>query len=353
MQNPEIIESSLLRCLDSFNELLAYAVCDIPGHLLKFVPGRQILASLSQVLQERGAFRKEAVPVFKFLLGDFSKQYPESLTDVARVLAVFVFGAPANLVKELIKQVKQIHLDKKSILGSLLEHVREIVKSTGEGNNVISKSFIKKEAANLCTTKGSPVVTLDFWTQMIHDGTIPQKVVSLLIITEAMKEQQSNGFNFTSVINAILDSMTKDERLAIYQTQLPTDQYTVDGDLPDKTLDMLRTVHDLPKSAMTNLIQYTFSVTVASLQAQPTSLDWYNIKDQQQYAGLLKKLFGTFVGGPTLGCFETMLATLVARHLKEDVFAFLMSIWIDQGKIEGKQNKYDERKREVDILKLL
>ncbi|KAI7857260.1 hypothetical protein BDC45DRAFT_603350 [Circinella umbellata] len=331
VKNPEIIESSLLRCLDSFNELLSYAVCDIPGHLLKFVPGRKILAALSQLLQERGAFRKEAVLIFKFLLGDFSKQYPESLSDVARVLAVFVFAAPANVVKELIKQVKQIHLDKKSILGSLLEHVREIVKSAGEGNDAISKSFIEKEATNISTTKGKHVIVLDFWTQMIHDGTIPEKIVSLLIITEAMKKQQSSTFNFTLVIDAILDSMTKDEKRTIYQTQLPTDQYTVDGNLPDVTFDMLRTVHDLPKSTMTNLIQYTFSVTVASLQAQPTSVDWYNVKDQQQYAGLLKKLFGTFVGGPTLGCFETMLATLVAKHLKEDVFAFLMSIWIDQG----------------------
>ncbi|KAI9255682.1 hypothetical protein BDA99DRAFT_562196 [Phascolomyces articulosus] len=330
IKSPDIIESSLLGCLDHFNELLAYAVCDIPDHLLKFVPGRKILSSLSQLLQERGAFRKEAIPVFKFLLGDFSKKYPKSSPDIARILSVFVFGAPSKLIKELVKQTKQIHLDKKSILGNLLDHVRDILKSTKEGecDTVISKLFIDKEASNLCKIADRTVIPLAYWTQMIRDGTSPQKIIALLVITQAMKEQ-FDASNYVFVTNAVLESMTKEEKFAIYQTQLPSNYTANDDKVSNNTLDMLRKIHDLPKSAIANLIQYTFSVTVSSLRPQPTSVDWFNVKDQH-YAELLKILFGTFVGGPTLGCFETMLSALVSRHLKEDVFAFLMSIWVDQ-----------------------
>ncbi|KAI9492397.1 hypothetical protein BDB00DRAFT_883490 [Zychaea mexicana] len=327
VQNPEIIESSLLGCLESFNELLLYVVCDIPNHLLKFVPGRKILASLSQLLQERGAFRKEAVPVLKFLLGDFSKQYPKLSIDVARILALFVFAAPGQYVKSLVKQVKDIELDGKSALGQLLGHLREILQSVKEKEedvDSISKLFIIKEASSFTT---SP----NFWTSMIGEGSAPQKIIALLVVTQAMKGY-SNASNYMLITHHILDPMSNDEKVALYETKLPASFTTTDGTLPDKTVSMLRKFHDLPKAAMTNLTQYTFSVMVTSLKAETTSVDWFNMSEKdQQYGALLKKLFETFVRGPTLGCFESMLSALVARHLKEDVFAFLMSIWIDQG----------------------
>ncbi|KAI8149580.1 hypothetical protein BJV82DRAFT_708430 [Fennellomyces sp. T-0311] len=332
IKNPEIIESSLLNCLTSFNDLLLYAICDIPECLLKFVPGQKIFSTLSQLLQERGAFRKEAVPVLKFLLDDFSKQYPKLAVDVARLLSVFVFAAPASLVKDLMKQLDKVVLESNNILGHLLGHLRSVLRSTkaSKGDDKVAKEFVELEANSI--RADNSFASLGFWTDMIFQGAVPQKVVALLVVSEAMKNH-SNVSNFALVTKAILESMSKDDKRALYRVKLPASFVNAtQGPLPEKVFDGLRALHDLPVSSLTNLIQYTFSVMVASLTPESTNVDWFNVDDaHEQYSALVRKLFETFVSGPTLGCFENMITLLVSKHLAQGVFAFLMSIWVDNG----------------------
>jgi U3 small nucleolar RNA-associated protein 10 len=342
-QSPEVFETSLAACLDSFNQLLTYAIEEVPSHLLNHVSAEKILASFDRLFEERGAINtKEAVSIIKFLLDDFLKKHPDQDRQVARILSVFVFAASSNNLTNLLKRIASVHLKQSPVTMAMVEHVHSAAKA--EDKFEVPTKFIKLQADLIKQNKKS--VYLEFWIDMVKSNVKAQVILGLLVVSLAIsivtkeKEQYVLGL---SALDAVLKSVESQKDL-FYSTELTTG-FVGNAGLPSKdTLKQLRNTDDVPATIMVQLAQFTLITLTASLRRSDAEIDWYKANTTDgSYAELVVKLFKTFVSGSSVAAFEIAVTHLIKGQLNNDVLRFLTSIWTNS------DNTYIVRARALQI----
>ncbi|KAG2204341.1 hypothetical protein INT47_009383 [Mucor saturninus] len=342
-QTPEIFESSLAACLDKFDQLLTYAIEEVPEHLLNQVSAEKILASLVRLFEDRGAIdTKYAVSVVKFLLTDFIKKHPDQDSQVARILAVFVFAASNKNLASLLKRVGSLQFKNSPLLSSMFENVKAASKN--KDSYEVLTTFIKLQADWIKQNK-KPVY-LEFWIDMVKSSFKPETVIGLLVISLAVTivtkgdEQYSLGL---SALEAVLKTV-ESQKVLFYSTQLPN-EFSGNAGLPSKeVIKGLRNIDDVTVNNIVQLAQFTLINLTSALQRSAGKIDWYKTDaDNESYTLLVSKLFKTFVGGTSVVAFESAVTQLIKSQLKDDVLRFLTSIWANG------DNKYAVRARALQI----
>lgn len=348
-QSPEVFETSLVGCLDSFNALLTFAIEEVPHHLLKHVAAEKILRSFNHLLfeGERGAINsKDAVAVIKFLLTDFLEAHPDQDAQVARILSVFVFAASSNNLTNLLKRIVSIgsQLKQSPVSMAMVEHVQSAAKTTEDKFEVPTK-FIKLQA-DLIKQNKKPVY-LQFWIDMVKSQIKAQVILGLLVVSLALsvvtkkeKEQYALGL---SALDAVLKAVESQKDL-FYSTKLSAGFIGNTG-LPSKdTIKQLRNTDDVPASTFVQLAQFALITLTTSLgRSEGSEINWYKISQEESYSELVSKLFKTFVSGSSIVAFEGTVTQLVQGQLKDDVLRFLTSIWTNS------TNSYIMRARALQI----
>lgn len=343
-QSPEVFESSLAGCLESFNALLTYVIEDVPQHLLNHVSAQKILDSLLRLLNERGAFNtKEAVAVIKFLLTDFIKKHPDQDTQVARILSVFIFTASGNNLNNLLKRIGSVQLKQSPVLSAMVENVHAAAKTPDVFE--IPAKFIKLQADLIKQNKKPNYLV--FWIDMVKSQSKAESILGLLVIALAVsivtkdKEQYALG---SSALDAVLKSVESQKAL-FYSTQLSSGFTESTNGLPSKdVMKQLRNTDDVPATVMVQLAQFVLVTLTSSLQRGQAAIDWYKTEGTEaSYAVLVSNLFKTFVSGPSVVAFEAAVTQLIKGQLKEDILRFLTSIWTNS------ENSYLVRARALQI----
>lgn len=343
-QTPEIFESSLAGCLDSFNALLTYVIEEVPEHLLNHVSAEKILEAFVQLLSGRGAFNtKEAVAVIKFLLTDFIKKHPDQDGPVARILSVFIFTASGNNLNNLLKRLGSVQLKQSPVLSSMVDNVRAAAKSPDMFE--VPTKFIKLQADLIKQNKKSEY--LSFWIDMVKSQSKAENIIGLLVISLAVsivtkeKDQYTLG---STVLDAVL-KFAESQKTLFYSTELTSGFKEASGGLPSKdTVKQLRNVDDVPATTLVQLAQFVLVTLTFALQRSQATVDWYKSSEAQaSYADLVSKLFKTFVSGPSVVAFESAMTQLIKGQLKDDTLRFLTSIWTNS------DNTYIVRARALQI----
>ncbi|GAA5816136.1 hypothetical protein MFLAVUS_009661 [Mucor flavus] len=343
-QTPEIFESSLAGCLDSFNTLLTYVIEDVPNHLLTHVSAEKILEAFVQLLSGRGAFNtKEAVAVIKFLLTDFIKKHPDQDGPVARILSVFIFTASGNNLNNLLKRLGSVQLKQSPVLSAMVDNVRAAAKSPDMFE--VPTKFIKLQADLIKQNKKSEY--LSFWIDMVKSQSKAENILGLLVISLAVsivtkeKDQYTLG---STVLDAVL-KFAESQKTLFYSTELTGGFKEASGGLPSKDIiKQLRSVDDVPATTLVQLAQFVLVTLTFALQRGEATVDWYKSSEAQaSYADLVSKLFKTFVSGPSVVAFESAMTQLIKGQLKDDTLRFLTSIWTNS------DNTYIVRARALQI----
>ncbi|KAG0164360.1 HEAT repeat-containing protein 1 [Apophysomyces sp. BC1034] len=330
LQSPDVIESAFAGCLENFDDLLSYAVSEVPGHLLDHVSSSKILKSLARLLHERGALkRKEAVQIVTFLLKEFAKRYPKEAAGVARLVALFIFAAPSENVATLTKQVGDLSFKKTAILQTMLVDTKKAAGSTKTSSDV-AIAFIRSQAEHLQKNDALSA----FWLDMIKDQTISERVIGLLVLGHAVLIAQGDK-QPVLVVNtnaAIFSSLTLQEKNDLYSSASWKQQSPDNEDfLSTALVQKLRNVDDMSQTLVINLIQRTLLSMTTSLKRVDSTIEWFtnstSVEAPHKHAVI--ELFKASVGGAQLGCFETMVVKLISNQFKEDLLSFLISIWTD------------------------
>ncbi|KAF7728274.1 HEAT repeat-containing protein 1 [Apophysomyces ossiformis] len=328
LQSPDVIESAFAACLGNFDELLSYVVTDVPGHLLDHVSSQKILASVTQLLHERGAMkRKQTVQIVSFLIKEFTKRHPTEADAVARLVALFIFAAPGENLARLMKHVDQGSLKKSGVLQTMINDVKKAEKTLASSDATIG--FIRSQAEHL--QKEDTVLT--FWLSMIKEQTAAERVLGLLVLGHAVSiaPTDKQPVLVADTHAALFASMTPKTKHDLYSTvdwKQPSDKEPF---LSAVLVEKLRAVDNLPPALLINLIQRTLWNMAASMKQTDETIEWFaesSVKESPRKHAVVE-LFKTFTGGQQLGCFETMIVKLLSSQLKDDMLSFLVSIWTD------------------------
>lgn len=328
-----MIESALAESLTDFNDLLLYAVTEIPDQLMDYVPAETIISKLSTLLHESNAMKKsEAVVVLKFLLCDLAKRYAVVCTDVARLLALFAITAPGKHVKRLLKNIDDTVIFSSQVLNDKVQHLKEALKvPTKDKDTPVAKTFIQLEANKIPDNELSIV----FWTELAGSNAILDKVIAMLVLDQAITLHPEASAFINRALETVLASLSKQELASIYKVDYADNFAAQDKFLSDHTLLHLRQVTSAKDNVFINLVQHILITTATSLKRPATAIDWFLLDKNSStnaYASALTHLFRIFTGGSALGCFETVISVLISQHLKDDLISFLISVWSSPGK---------------------
>lgn len=328
-----MIESALAESLTDFNDLLLYAVAEIPDQLMDYVPAETIISKLSTLLHESNAMkRSEAVVVLKFLLCDLAKRYAVVCTDVARLLALFAITAPAKLVKRLFKSIDDTVIFSSQVLNDKVQHLKEALKMPAKDKETpVAKTFIQLEANKIPDNE----LSIAFWTELASSKEIMDKVVAMLVLTQAITLHPEASTFINRALETVLASLSKQELAPIYNVDYADNFAAEDKSLSDNALINLRQVTSVKDKMFINLVQHIFITTASSLKRPAAAIDWFLLDKKSStnaYASALTHLFRIFTGGSSLGCFESVVPVLISQHLKDDLVSFLISVWSSPGK---------------------
>ncbi|KAI8388394.1 uncharacterized protein BYT42DRAFT_559927 [Radiomyces spectabilis] len=323
-QSPDMIRSLFVGALESFDDLLLYMIRDVPQKLLEFVPAQDVFNALNRLMQERGAYaNKSAHIVVQFLYDQLALNHPEMATRVARLLAVFAFAASDDNIKAFkpTSVKKQGHL-----LKTMYEHYQTSVKSSG------AMSFIKLEADGIQTEVSKE--RLDFWIDMVKSDNRVEKVLGLLVISRAIyitKDTKQYGLGLAA-LEGVFASVDAEGKKAIYTTKYLASMGSTEEGLPLSTMfNRLLKIDDLDDLTIARLIQLVIRNIAVAMQPLNEEIVWSAAESQSQkvrlYGQTMVALFKALVGGPTLGCFESMLPTFIRDHLQNKPWEFLVLVW--------------------------
>ncbi|KAG1143849.1 hypothetical protein G6F37_000325 [Rhizopus arrhizus] len=324
-QNPEMFESALAGCLDSFGPLLNFIVEEAPNHLLNHVSAEKIISSFSDLFKERNSMNsKDAVVVIKFLLTEFIKKHPDQEDKVACILSRFVFTASAKNLSGLLKSIKKVELKKNSIVAAMVSNI----KSSAESDDMfdVPIKFIKLQADHIKQNKTD--VYLKFWIGMVRSESKADRVIALLVLGLAVtiysgKEQHSINSAILDVISA---SIVQENNSLFYNTQLSKELQVVDSGLPSKDfIKQLRNVDDVTHSTIMQLVQFVMKSMVSTLARPAGDINWAT--DSSSYTQLVMKLFVIFVSGPSITWFESLVTLIIQKQLSNDSLRFLTAVW--------------------------
>ncbi|CDS10813.1 hypothetical protein LRAMOSA11299 [Lichtheimia ramosa] len=327
-KSSDVIESALAESLTDFNDLLLYAVTEIPDQLMDYVPAETIISKLSTLLHESNAMKKsEAVVVLKFLLCDLAKRYAVVCTDVARLLALFAITAPGKHVKRLLKNIDDTVIFSSQVLNDKVQHLKEALKvPTKDKDTPVAKTFIQLEANKIPDNE----LSIAFWNELAGSNAILDKVIAMLVLGQAITLHPEASAFINRALETVLASLSKQELASIYKVDYADNFAAQDKSLSDHTLLHLRQVTSAKDNVFINLVQHIFITTATSLKRPATAIDWFLLDKNSStnaYASALTHLFRIFTGGSALGCFETVVPVLISQHLKDDLISFLISVW--------------------------
>ncbi|KAI7866230.1 hypothetical protein BDF14DRAFT_1985180 [Spinellus fusiger] len=325
VQSPDLIQSALAACLNSFDATLLYALCDVPYQLIKHVPCADILSALSNLLQEQDASNKEeSIAVMNFLLGPLIERHPEEETNIASLLVAFVFVAPMEHIQHLVKSMPTM-AKKNTVLCNLMQDIKTLVKQP----TFSVTEFIQLEADTLCTNKKEQSVK--FWIEMLQNKGALQHSVGLLVLNRGLvlTKGEAQYILASKSLSAMMNSLNEDQKQALYTVNLSQGLLVNEEGLPQAyALEQLK-CEQLTSEFQINLIQSTLSTFASSLECKQVVSWCVEEKDAstESYRQIVTYLFKIFVGGTKLGCFEEMLGRIISKQLKEGVLNFLMSVW--------------------------
>lgn len=343
-QTPEVFESALAGCLDTFNQLLTYAIEEVPQHLLNHVSAEKILDSFVRLLDSRGAFNsKDAVAVISFLLTEFIKKHPSKDAEVARILSVFIFTASSNNLTNLLKRMTNLHLKGCPVLSSMVENVQSAAKAKDKFE--IPTKFIKLQADLIKQNKNAHHMT--FWMDMVKSDSPAESILGLLVVSLALtvvtdaKVQYELGSKALDAIKKVVETRKE----VFYSTQLSGGFVGTSG-LPSKdAIKQLRNTDDVAPATYIQLVHFTLVSLTSSLRRTDSEIDWYKTNNtaSQSYADLVSNLFKLFVSGSSVAAFENVTTLLIKSQMKDDLLRFLTSIWTNS------ENTYIVRARALQI----
>ncbi|KAI8974658.1 hypothetical protein BDB01DRAFT_853710 [Pilobolus umbonatus] len=347
-QSPDIIESSLLSCLEDFNALLSYVIEEASEQLLAYVPPSKILDALVTLIKGRGALHQASiVSVMKFLLKEFITKHPEMDEEVSRILAVFIFGSSSGKIKAVVTK-GNTKFGKTSVLKSMMTNIKSSINANKKGEDIeIPISFLKLQADQV--KQGNPANLFKFWVNRMKSDWDAEKVVASLVLSNVIVtlKGESQYAMALEVVDAILRSLNTPSALfsASFSDNLMKD---AQNGLPSiETIRSLRRVDKLPEEALIQLAQFTLLSLVNSMERPEGYINWYKLAESPSsgdvYAQLVIKLFNVFTDNSTLGSFETAISQLIQSQTKEDTIRFLISIWSNES------NHYIVRARALQI----
>ncbi|ORX53545.1 hypothetical protein DM01DRAFT_1322487 [Hesseltinella vesiculosa] len=320
--SPDLIEMSLLQCLEEYGELATYALQEMPDILLDYVSLTDLLTTLKARLQEPGAYQHPgSVMIVSFLLNKVMPRHASAATDIARILATFALAASKDQLTQLVSQTKVAKLDKQ-VLGKMIASVRQAVKKSQP-----SREFVKLEASGI--TDGA------FWAELLKSTDRLERIVALLVLGEALTLQKKNAAVISlALLESVKHSYGALDRL--YTTPLDDAWKDAAWTIPASVFDKVRDLNVLTDDLEINLVQLTVWNMIhlnAVENSASVSHRWYANDAKDIIGTWIQACYSLLVGGTSLGCFEPAVTALISLFLKDQLIAFLVKQWIEQDNV--------------------